>query len=140
VKARELVRGEIVIRDATAGAEVLAVGASIEGAEGHHKPQPIGRGDLSPAPHVGQRQRGLVIDEPRVGMDQRLGAEVVLQYPAKTIPCQGGMVRAEQWFQANITGFGHESSTKTDSEITHSGVRGTDVHKLVGKAGPGMHF
>ena len=50
------------------------------------------------------------------------------------------MVRAEQWFQANITGFGHEPSTETDGEITHPGVRGTDVHKLVGKAGPGMHF
>ena len=70
VEAGELVAGEVVVGDAAAGVEVLRVGAGVEGADRDDEPQAVGRGDLAAAPGLRQRDLGLVVDQPGVGLGE----------------------------------------------------------------------
>ena len=48
VEPGELVGGEVVVGDPSAGPQILAVGAGINGTDRNHETQTVGQGDLSP--------------------------------------------------------------------------------------------
>ena len=106
---------------AAAGAEVLAVGAGVEGADRDDEPQAVGRGDFPAAPRLRQRDLGLGVDQPGVGADQGLGPDVVLLDPGQSAAGQGGDVGADQRLQADVARLGQEHGAEADVEIGRRG-------------------
>ena len=124
VEPGELVAGEVVVGDPAAGAEVLAVGAGVEGADRDDEPQAVGRGDLPAAP--GLRQRDLRPGQSTsraLALDQGLGADVVLLDPGQSAAGQGRDVGADQRLQADVARLGQEHRAQADVEIGHPGRR-----------------
>jgi hypothetical protein len=83
MEAGELVRREVVIRHATIRIEILAVGTGIDRADRDHEPQPIRRGDFTPALLLRQRHGGLRVDEAGVGSGQGVCTDIVLLHPTE---------------------------------------------------------
>ena len=123
VEAGELVGGEVVVGDAAAGAEVLAVGAGVDGADRDDEPQAVGRGDLAAAPGLRQRDLGLGVDQPGVGAGQGLGPDVVLLDPGQPAAGQGRDVGADQRLQPDVARLGQQHRAEADVEVGHAGRR-----------------
>ena len=140
VEPGELVGGEVVVGDPTAGPEVLAVGAGVDGADRNHEPQAVGRGHFSAAPGLRQRDLRLGVDQEGVGADQGLGPDVVLLDPGQSAAGQGRGVGADQRLQADVARLGQQHGAKADRQIGHAGLRLADVGELLGEAGPGLDF
>jgi hypothetical protein len=45
----------------------------------HDEPQPVDRGDLPAAPALGERQLGVVVNDPRVRRGERVRPQVALR-------------------------------------------------------------
>jgi len=85
VEAGVLVAGEVVVRHAAPAPEVLRVRTGVDRANRYDEAQPVGRRHLAAAPQLRQGDRGLLIDQTRVGACDRVGAHVVLLNPAQSI-------------------------------------------------------
>ena len=64
---------------AAAAVEVAAVEPGVDRAARHDEPQPVDRGDLTAAPPLGERQLGVVVDDPGVRRSERVRAQVALR-------------------------------------------------------------
>ena len=121
MEAGELVGGEIVIGDAAIGVEVFAIGASIDRADGHDKPQAIRGRHFPSTPALGQGHGGLGIDQTGIGPGEGLGPEIVLLHPTEPATRQRGNIRADHGFEANITGFREQDRAETDRQVGDAG-------------------
>jgi hypothetical protein len=95
VDAGVVVGGRAECRDSAATVEVAAVEAGAERAARDDEPEPVDRGDLTATPAVGERQAGVVLDDPGIRGDQRLRADVVAGDPLEPVLAQP-LQRAER--------------------------------------------
>ena len=86
VQAGELVGDEVVVRDATAGAEIFWVGSSMYGARRRGEAHAIRRSDTPRAPELHERQRGVCGDDPRTGGGEGFWTDEVLTDPGQALP------------------------------------------------------
>ena len=136
--------------DAAAAVVVAAVEAGVDGAVGDHEPQPVDRGDLAAAPAGRELEPGVVVDDPGVGGDQRLGADVVAGDVFQSRFAQRGNALVDQRLVADVAGLRDEHGADADVQVREAGVGlvlvgeaveepclGRDLQQQVGQVGVG---
>jgi hypothetical protein len=129
---------------------VAAVEGGVDGAVGNHEAQPVDRGDLAAAPAGRQLQGGVVVDDPRVGGDQRLRADVVAGDVLQSRPLARGDGLIDQRGVADVARLRDQDGADAGLQLRQAGARfvpvgeaveesglGGDLQQLVGQVGVG---
>jgi hypothetical protein len=105
VETGVLVRGHIVVGDAALATEISRVRPGMDGADRHHKPQPVGGRHLAGAPGANEVDAILRGDELRVCCRQRIGADVVLLDPAEARSAHGRHLWLDHRLKSGVEGL-----------------------------------
>ena len=81
---------------------------------------PVSRGHIAAAPRSRQRNAILRRDQPGVGRDERVVAQVVLVDPKEAVATQGRSLRADERPRARIAGLGEQDCAKAGRQIDGS--------------------
>ena len=140
MKPGELVAGEVVVGDASAGSEVPRVRPGVEGSDRYDEAKPVGRGDLASAPVLGQGDRHLAVHKSGVGLYQGLGTKVVLFDPTETPTSQRWGVFSNQRLQSDVAGVSDQRGAHAGRQVGDPRTSLAHVGEGVGKSCPCVHL
>ena len=78
------------------------------------------------------------IDQPYVGVGDRIGAPVALLDPRESRTRQGWDLWTDQRREANVARLGQQDGTHADGQIVGARSLPTDVREVRGETGPGL--
>jgi hypothetical protein len=131
-------RRVVHVLHAFAAAEVTGIASRMDRADRHDEPQSVGGRQLSTAQVFGQRQPDVHVDQPYVGVGDRIGAHVALLDPRESRTRQGWDLWPDQRLEANVARLGQQDGTHADGQIVGARSLFTDVSEVRGETGPGL--